>query len=170
METIIINKQYYKGAELLSHKKRLILYNKNNEILVYKRTKGLYIPSVFMEEKTNFEEEIKKILKVDFDVQNMEELIRIIDCKFRYNSINGKLIKKHLQQVRDYYICLTEFDKSIENCIGTLSIDEDTILPKVMSMDEAIVHLGQTRFSNSKVYALNKLKQKIKDKKYEGKN
>ena len=170
METIIMNKQYYKGAELLSHKKRLILYNKSGEILVYKRKKGLYIPSVFITENTNFEEEIKEILKIDFNTYNIEELITIINCKFRYNDVNNKLVKKHLKQIRDYYTCLAEFDKSIENCLGTISIDEDALLPKVMDIDEAIVHLEQTPLSNSKVYALKILKQKIKDKKYEGRN
>ena len=172
MEKVIIRgKQYEKGSELHSYKKRMIFYDDLGQILVYQKEYGLHFPSAHIIEDTSFEYKLKNIFKIEFDRQNVEQLIQIISYDSRFVTHNNKLVKKYLKYVRDYYTCLTNLDKQ-RNIPPIYKTDGQILEPRIMKLEDALQYFKNLnlRKPHDKVDALESLKQKVKEKEYERKN
>lgn len=169
MEKIIIRgKQYEKDSELYSYKKRMIFYDDLGQILVYQKDYGLYLPSVHITEETPFEEKLKNIFKIEFDEQNIEQLIQIISYDSRFVTHNNKLVKKYLKYVRDYYACLTNLDNQ-KDIPPIYKSDGKILEPRIMKLEDVIQYFKDLnlKYPCDKVDALEVLKQKVKEKEYE---
>lgn len=173
METIIIGKRYAKNAELVFHKKKVLFYNENQDVLVYSKKYGIYMPSVYVSERTDFEEEIREQIPIAFANENLELLVQIINFDFKLKSVNNKLIKQNLKFIRDYYICFAQFDDDFKQALQPIIVNEEEIIPQILKIDELIKYLTglyQEPHRNDKVIALETLNGKMKGKVYEKSN
>lgn len=173
METITIGKQYEKNSELVFHKKKILFYNESQDILVYSKEYGIYIPSVSMSEETVFEEEIRQKTSIDFANESIEPLVQIINYNFKLKSVNNKLVKQNLKFIRDYYICLVQFDNALKQTLQPIVVSDEERLPKILNIEELMKYLTdlyREPHQRDEIIALEVLNSKMKGKVYEKSN
>lgn len=166
MKEIIRSGSEYKNlATEFTIIKKAIIYNENNDILLYeKEEKGGYrytIPSIISSNENEFYSYINESIGIPID--HMDFLLRIVDYNFTFDKINNKLKKRYKQELRDYYFgyvaCLQEEQISPISFQNQLEVG----YPKIFSLDDAIERVSaynQNSRTGEALYEFQKIKRR----------
>lgn len=162
METIKIGKIYPIVNKTL--KRKVILYNSENKILVLDDKKNIKFPKeTFYNEEPK--EKINQILSCDLEEDKIIDLIKINYYYDRFYSENNRLIRGSREVINEYYAYNLEFNSDIINkiwnskyCIFMKN------LPYLINIEE-FLNLDKKIINKEDVEAVKKLEKKLK---YEG--
>ena len=139
----------------------MIFYNEKKEVLLYKSHRELYIPTITTETQTNFIAEIQKMTGILCSGDKVEELVRLVDYCFRYETMNNKLYKKYLERVREFYTCMI----ALEQNLSPIPVQDGELIPKMWYIDDAIAELSNGKmYKKHTIYGLEKFRQRVKEK------
>lgn len=162
METIKIGKIYPIVNKTL--KRKVILYNSENKILVLDDKKNIKFPKeTFYNEEPK--EKINQILSCDLEEDKIIDLIKIDYYYDRFYSENNRLKRGSREVINEYYAYNLEFNSDITNkiwnskyCIFMKN------LPYLINIEE-FLNLDKKIINKEDVEAVKTLEKKLK---YEG--
>ncbi len=164
METIILDgKEYKKLARVSKNSKKMIFHNENNEILVYENNLSFSLPTVMTSSENDFISQIQELTNISFESDKMNCFLQFLKYVKLLERVNNKLNEVYIKTIKDYYHCMIDMEKGLENKIEPINRLEELWEPKVMNIDEI---LSIYKYSKKKHYseteeALKKFKQKV---------
>lgn len=162
METIKIGKIYPIVNEIL--KRKVILYNSENKILILDSGKEIKFPKyTFYNEKPK--QKINQILNCNLDENRIVELVNIIYYYDRFYSENNRLKRGSREIINEYYTYNIEYNSDIIDKIwNSQYIISKEFLPYLISIEE-FLNLDEKIINKEDVDAVKILEKKLK---YEG--
>lgn len=162
METIKIGKIYPIVDKTL--KRKVILYNSENKILILDNGKNIKLPKeTFHNEKPN--QKINQILNCDLDEDRIVELVNIIYYYDRFYSENNRLKRGSREIINEYYAYNIEYNSdTIDRIWNSKYCIFRKNLPYLISIEE-FLNLDKKIINKEDVEAVKILEKKLK---YEG--
>lgn len=101
MEELIIKKP--QKVDIICSKKKLLMYNDDKELLLYKKRCKIEIPGTRLDDDESLEQAVYRLTGIQINSNSLVELIRVKEYIKENHPINGKLRFLNKEINREYY-------------------------------------------------------------------
>ena len=160
MEEIILNKASCPVTDYVL-KKKIILYNDEQKMLIFKDDKYIKLPKEEYLNNVKIDSGLEQSLSVNFEDEKLIQLVSFISYYNHFKNQNNKLTRISRKVVNEYYAYNIEFTQNLTNKI----LDSEYVLKKEYL--PYIVYINEFLKSNyvvmkEDIEAVKKLQKKLK--------